>query len=160
MLQKRVIRIIAGVNRRTHCQPYFASLGILSLSDVFKYNVSLFMYKYFHRKLPSIFDIFQLNNEIHQHNTRQSQHLHQPKPKTEFGKRFFRYQRVLIWNNSYANLNVNVKIGLFKKTLKEHLLKSQLSKAYQFHFYLSMTSILFHGKYLIQIKQIIFGTFD
>ena len=124
LLQKRVIRVIAGVNRRTHCKPIFDSLEILSLTNIFKYNVSLFMYKFHHKTLPRIFDIFQRNSEIHQHNTRQSEMLHMPKPKTEHGKRSFRYQGVNIWNDVFENLNVNIKIGTFKKNLKNYLLKS------------------------------------
>ena len=124
LLQKRVVRIIAGVNRRTHCKPLFETLGILPLSDIFKYNVSLFMYKFHHKKLPRIFNIFQKNSEIHGHNTRQREMLHLPQPSTEYGRRSFRYRGVLIWNDIYEKLDVNIKIGTFKKNLKTHLLKS------------------------------------
>ena len=82
------------------------------------------MYKFHHKTLPRIFDIFQRNSEIHQHNTRQSEMLHIPKPKTEHGKRSFRYQGVNIWNDVFENLNVNIEIGTFKKNLKNYLLKS------------------------------------
>ena len=51
LLQKRVIRIIAGVNRRTHSKPIFQSLSILSVDKLYSYNMGLFMHKYHHRHL-------------------------------------------------------------------------------------------------------------
>ena len=121
-LQKRVIRIIGGVNRRADCIPIFTSLCILPLQDIFKYNVGFFMYKFYHGKLSQIFNIFQRNSEIHDHDTRQLLHL--PKPKTEYGKRSFRYQAVQIWNELYNHIRVDIKIGTFKKKMKSYLLKT------------------------------------
>ena len=123
LLQKRVVRIIAGVKRRTHCKPFFDSLGILSLSNIFRYNVSLFMYKFYHEMLPRIYNIFQKNSDVHDYNTRQSEMLHLPKPNTEYGKPSFRYRGALIWNDILEKLDVNIKIGTVKKNLKKHLLK-------------------------------------
>ena len=122
LLQKRVIRLIAGVNRRTHCKPFFDSLCILPVDQVYSYNVSLFMYKYHHGKLSQIFNIFEKNSSVHNYDTRQSLLLHPPKPKTELGKRTLRYQAVLIWNLVHCHLTVDTKIGTFKKHLKEFLL--------------------------------------
>ena len=125
ILQKRVVRLIAGVNRRTHSKPYFDSFCILPVDKVYSYNIGLFMYKYHHGWLSQIFDMFKRNSEVHNYSTRQIQLLHPPKPKTEFGKRSFRYQAVLIWNLVYHHLNVNIKIGTFKKNLKRYLLSTE-----------------------------------
>ena len=124
VLQKRIIRIIAGVNRRTSSKPIFDSLGILPIQKVFEYNISLFMYKFHHGQLPSIFDIFARNSDVHYHYTRQNELLHLPMPRKEYVKRSFRYQAVLIWNVVYAHVNVNIKIGTFKKHLKRYLVLS------------------------------------
>ena len=83
------------------------------------------MYKYHHGWLSQIFDIFQRNSDIHHHNTRQSQLLHVPKPKTELGKRSFRYQAVQLWNEVYRHIKVDIKIGTFKKHLKIYLINSK-----------------------------------
>jgi len=124
-LQKRVIRIIGGVNRRADCIPIFTFLCILPLQDIFKYNVGFFMYNISSwklGKLSQIFNIFQRNSEIHDHDTRQLLHL--PKPRTEYGKRSFRYQAVQIWNELYNHIRVDMKIGTFKKNLKSYFLKT------------------------------------
>ena len=124
LLQKRVIRLIAGVNRKTHSTPLFDSLCILTVEKLYSYNVGLFMYKYHHGWLSQIFDVFQRNSDVHYHDTRQSQFLHLPKPKTEMGKRSFCYQAVLVWNTAHRNLKINVKIGTFKKHFKKYLLEN------------------------------------
>ena len=80
------------------------------------------MYKYHHGRLSQIFDIFQRNPDIRYHDTRQFQLLHRPKPKTEREKRSFRDQAVRLWNKVYDHLDVNIKIGTFKKNLKHYLL--------------------------------------
>ena len=49
-LQKRVLRIIAGVDGRTPSKPVFDSLCILSISKIYEYNVSLFICKHHHRQ--------------------------------------------------------------------------------------------------------------
>ena len=81
------------------------------------------MYKFYHEMLPRIYNIFQKNSDVHDYNTRQSEMLHLPKPNTEYGKRSFRYRGALIWNDILEKLDVNIKIGTFKKNLKKHLLK-------------------------------------
>ena len=65
VLHKRIIRIIAGVNRREHTKPLFNNLRILTLSDLFSYNIGLFMYKYHHGWLPSVLDMFSKNSDVH-----------------------------------------------------------------------------------------------
>ena len=75
-LQKRIVRIIHGVHPRTHSMPLFKNLGILNVKQLFSYNVGLFMYKYSHHWLSSIFNMFTKNSDIHQYYTRQSELLH------------------------------------------------------------------------------------
>ena len=98
LLQKKAMRIILGVNQRTHSEPFFSSLCVLSVSNVFMSNIGLLMYKYNHGLLPNILDMFELNSTIHQYYTRQSNLLHVPSCRTELGKRCFRYKAVIIWN--------------------------------------------------------------
>ena len=124
ILQKKVIRIIAGVNKRVHSKPIFNDLCVLTVSNVFEYNIGLIMYKYHHGWLPTVLNMFEKNNDIHTHNTRQAQYLHTPKITSELGKMSFRFQAVKIWNNIYKFLNVDIKIGTFKKHLKTFLIKS------------------------------------
>lgn len=66
-LQKRAVRIICNVPRRTHCKPLFIKLGILSLPSI--YILSLLLYV--HTNL----EIFTVNSDVHSHNTRNKDSL-------------------------------------------------------------------------------------
>ena len=123
VLQKRIIRIIAGVNRREHTKPLFNDLRILTVNDLFEYNIGLFMYKHHHGWLPNVLNVFRKNSDIHDHDTRQANNLEIPKFDTGIGQRSFKYQAVKIWNNILKFLIVDIKIGTFKKYLKTYLIK-------------------------------------
>ena len=122
VLQKRIVRIISGVPRLTHTEPLFVKLGILTVNRLFKYNIGLLMYKYHHSMLPPVLDMFVKNCQVHSCNTRQSDHLHVPKCRTELSKMSFKYQAVMVWNHIYQSVDVNIGIGAFKRHLKSHLL--------------------------------------
>ena len=126
LLQKRVVRIISGVDRQTHTKPLFTSLGLLDINRLYSYNIGLMMYKFKHRNLPSIFDqYFVKNSDIHDYETRQSDFLHVPIFNTELGKRSFRFKAVSIWNEIYGNLSsVYIAISTFKMHLKKYLINS------------------------------------
>ena len=124
LYQKRIVRIICGVNRRTHSEQLFILLGVLPVKNIYMYNIGLLMYKYYHNDLPHVFDMFEKNVNIHQYSTCQSGMLHVPRCRTELGKMSFRYQALVIWNKIYSNIKVDVKIGTFKHHLKKYLLKN------------------------------------
>ena len=123
VLHKKIIRIIAGVNRREHTKPLFNDLRVLTINDLFAYNIGLFMYKHHHGWLPSVLNTFRKNSDIHDHNTRQAGYLEIPKFSSDLGKMSFKYQAVKIWNNIHKFLKVDIKIGTFKKHLKTYLIK-------------------------------------
>jgi hypothetical protein len=70
-LQKKIIRCITRSNFKAHTEPLFKELSILQLSNIYKYRVSLFMYKYCNNILPIAFhNMFTPYNNVH--NTRSS----------------------------------------------------------------------------------------
>ena len=124
VLQKRIIRIIAGVNRREHTKPLFSDLRIITVNNLYSYCVGLFMYKYYHDQLPEVLNIFTKNSEIHGYDTRQADHLQIPYFSSGIGNMSFKFQAVRIWNKILTFLKVKIKIGTFKKHLKTFLLKN------------------------------------
>ena len=58
ILQKKIVRIIHGVPSRTHTEPLFSELNILKVSNLYIYNIALFMYNLNYSKLPDIFPMF------------------------------------------------------------------------------------------------------
>ena len=53
-LQKRAIRVIAGVGRQEHTAPLFDSFNILTFREIYIYTVQLLVFKYHHDQLPEI----------------------------------------------------------------------------------------------------------
>ena len=65
-LQKRSVRIITHSHYRSHTEPLFSKLDILSFGKLVQYRISLTMFKFHHGLVPdSISYIFQLNSDVH-----------------------------------------------------------------------------------------------
>ena len=58
ILQKRAVRIINNSGHKSHTDPILKSENILKIADIHQLQVSLFMYDYHSRTLPSSFDGF------------------------------------------------------------------------------------------------------
>ena len=123
-LQKRIVRIMCGAPRNSHTEKLYKELNMMNVNGIFMYNVGLFMYKHHHNLLPSIFDVFESNDNIHNYQTRQSHLLHIPYCRTDLGKRSFTYQAVSVWNKLCQNIDVDVSVGVFKKHSKEYLINT------------------------------------
>ena len=120
MLQKKIVRIIHGVPPRTHTEPLFLVLNVLKVSNLYRYNIALFMYKLNNSMLPDIFPMFVHNYEIHNYETRQLKQFHIPMCHTNLTKMFIKYQGPLIWNDISSNVVANCSIGTFKKRAKTY----------------------------------------
>ena len=116
--------MIYGAPPRTPSLPLFKALDVLNLNELYDYNVGLLMYKLHHSMLPStISELFLLNKDFHNYFTRQSHLIHPPKVSTVLGKTSFKYNASLLWNKIMVALDVNNKIGTFKKHMKSFLLQ-------------------------------------
>ena len=66
VLQRRVNRIIAGVNRRTNTDIHCENFQILNVKEINMYVICLFMYRFHLHLLPEEFDLcFTLNRNVH-----------------------------------------------------------------------------------------------
>ena len=73
MLQKKVLRVIAGLPPRTHTDNLFVQFDIFPVKKLYVYTIGIVMYKYDNGMLPELFcDMFTLVNHIHDHETRQA----------------------------------------------------------------------------------------
>ena len=125
VLQKKIVRIMCCVNSRAHTDPLFHQLGILKISDINKYLIGKFVFKWYHRDLPSLFnDVFVAKADIHEYDTRGRQHqLHIPLVKTNLGKQNIRFRGAIIWNSIVqAHILPGVSDFVFSKSLKRLLM--------------------------------------
>ena len=76
VLQKRVIRINSAAEFRTHAADLFKRHRQLTLVDINKLQIAIFVFKSLTNLLPSVFmDYFKCNSELHRH-TRSANNLH------------------------------------------------------------------------------------
>ena len=91
----------------------------MKMHDVTSYLIVTFLFKFYQKKLPTIFDsMFRFNANIHDHFTRQSIELHVPMIKRTLTKMTIRYAGVILWNVFSKKLSLECTIDTFKKNLK------------------------------------------
>ena len=77
---------------------FFINLDILPFQKIVYHRISLMMYTFVNDMLPTaINELYVKNNEIHNYETRHSNHLHLP--RGIYTKNFV-YKSVQIWNSS------------------------------------------------------------
>ena len=81
VLQKKEVRIMTFSKFDEHSSPLFKKLNIIKLSDLIKYHISIFMFKFHNQLLPSVFNSYFTSVEnIHSYNTRATA-THYPRTK-------------------------------------------------------------------------------
>src|SRR6218665_1063951 len=77
LLRRKLFRLIAGVHYLATTPNLFYDLNILTVFDLYKFQLAIFMYNHQSRKLPPIFDdYFIANVTVHDHCTRSQFRLH------------------------------------------------------------------------------------
>ena len=125
ILQKRAIRIISNVDRFHHTASLFAKLKILKFKKINDYMMGLIMYKAHWEILPApVQSLFEKNETIHDHNTRQKFHL--PGPKSNLFQRTVAYKGVHVWHFILKNISIKCSFDRFKIRLKNLYLNSDI----------------------------------
>ena len=122
-IQKRAIRIVNHKHFLAHTNMLFFTNNVLKITDLFLYNVGIFMYKLSTKDLPDVFlPMFRRNNEIHTYPTRQRQSFHLPRTRTVFAQKTITYNGPRFWNDLPNELIVSPSFRIFKRKLKTFLL--------------------------------------
>jgi hypothetical protein len=121
-IQKMAIRMILNIKKGSSTKDECKSLLILRLPEIHLNAVAIFMFKFYHNMLPSLFDnFFTCNRDMHSYNTRNAKKLRTPLVKTSLAGKFIKKTGVMLWNKLDNVMNVDCKIGTFKKYLKTYL---------------------------------------
>jgi len=116
-LQKRVIRLMAGVNSRTSCRQLFKKLNILTLSSLYILEVTCFIRKHCQS--------LELNLNVHCHNTRRKTDIHKKSCRTNVYKTSVINMGTKIYNklpdymkeiDNYKSFRNKLKSFLFQHT--------------------------------------------
>ena len=123
--QKIALRIISNTPRRDSTIDFCRNHQIFRLPQIHQNAIGLFMYKLKNNLLPSIFsDFFSTNQDNHTHNTRNATNLRNRLSKTQVGAKFVTNTGVNFWNNLEISVTTTLKIGSFKKLLKDDIIST------------------------------------
>ena len=118
-LQNRAIRIITKSKIKIRITPQYVHLGILTLNDLYNFEIAKFMYQYVHDMLPLRFNYyFTYMHDAHSHTTRNStsKALAIKRFSTNRGQNSIKYKGPTIWN-SIPN---QFKLLTYRKFLREY----------------------------------------
>ena len=126
LLQKKIVRIMTFSTYCAHTAPIFKDLNILTIDKLVIHRIGIMMYKFSNGLLPTVLNsLYQKNNEVHTHNTRAKNLFH-----ISFGTQSFSSVSAKIWNALMAQIDSNVPLVKFKKSLKLFLLNNTLVISY------------------------------
>ena len=113
-LQKKCIRNIAYKSYNSHTDPLFKCLEILKFQDLFKYNCSVFMYKYGHGLQPKSF----ANMFIPCNNNDRTGDYKLQLCKGSFLDKFPSVFMPRVWNYNSNNIKHAMSLGSLKSQIK------------------------------------------
>ena len=126
VLQKRAIRIINNVPPQFNTDSFFQKFKILSVSDINKLQVAVFMYSYHSNLLPLTFrNLFIFNYAIHNYKTRTSKCLHLPLFKYNFSRTTVKFTGTKIWNELPNKIKNSKTLNQFRRLFKDFLLTNK-----------------------------------
>ena len=127
-IQRRAIRVISGLKRQDSVSKTFIDLKILTLKQLYAYNIQILMYKYYHGDLPHIFEqFFTLNNQIHQYNTKSKHNFHVAFGKSHQMATSIRIVGVRSFNHFKKTIEIKYKISTYKKHLKNIIISEGIN---------------------------------
>ena len=123
ILQKRVIRNICDAQYNCNTAPLFHELKVLTLFDLYDYQLGIFVYKFTAGMLPDVFtNLYMENSAYHSYGTRHRHHFSHPYSRTIRNSTHIRTTGVYLWNSLDHELRSAPSLYLFKKKYKLHLL--------------------------------------
>ena len=120
----KALRIITHSPPRAHTYPLFNIFKILNIFNIYKYQVSCFVFLHMQKLLPApLSSLFVLNSDCHQYLTRQKDNLHLQTHKYSFS---LRVQGPLIWNDIPLSLRNSLTLSSYKHKLRDYFQSSQV----------------------------------
>ena len=122
-LCNKILRVIFYRNNRANIDDLYKKYKILKIIDRYKFEVCCFVYKYFHKLLPTCFNnTFQFNSQICSRQTRSSNLLRPPSFTKTVCRQAISYRGALYWNELPSDIKSSTTFQKFKHNLKCHLL--------------------------------------
>ena len=128
VLQNKIVRIIAGVKPRESTGPLYDSLGIMKLTDLNKYLIARFMFRYCTNMVPKLFSSYFLRNyNVSSYDLRSANCFHLPLVATDLGKNGIRYRGPIVFNKLLIDgIDCTVSEAVFVNQLKRSIKTGKL----------------------------------
>ena len=109
-----------GKGHRAHTDPLFSALNILKFEDLFRYNCSCLIHKFFLNRLPDSFK----NKYLPFFIPNRTNSLQVSKPKNDFLKQLPAYFLPLVWNKNSPESKLLESHTTFKKSIYEEFISN------------------------------------
>src|SRR6218665_2351940 len=123
ILQKRSVRIIAGLPYNSHTDPIFKHFEILKLFQINLKQINEFMHRYSYSTLPTVFSNFFTPPAAHSYNTRNSSTIKHAFARTNSRKFSIRVAGPITWDELPRDIRSIPTLSLFKTKLNSWLIK-------------------------------------
>ena len=132
-LQKRAVRVITLSKYQAHTDPLFTKLRILKISDIYKVQTSVYMYKCKNNLLPVALinsNDFTVRNTL-AYNIRNPQQLELPFASHNTRRSSIKFAGPAIWNEMSKNIDFNVinNLTLFTNTIRDWCISNYCNNA-------------------------------
>ena len=132
ILQKKAIRCINKLYYNAHTEPLFIRNKILKLDDLYKFELSKFMFDCINGKLPyPILEFFITNATIHAHHTRQRNVPHVTQTFGIISERAVTHKGPKTWTEIPQTIRLHQTKNIFSR-----LLKTDYITKYNYMYYL------------------------
>ena len=122
ILQKKAIRYIHKSYYNAHTEPLFIRSKILKLDDIYKFELSKFMFDCINGLLPiPIREYFTINATIHTHYTRQRNIPHFPQTYGTISERSVTHKGPKTWSDIPQIIRLYANKKIFPRLLKKLL---------------------------------------
>ena len=126
-IQKRALRIISNSPHRSSTTPLLIKYNVLSVIDMYNFELGTFMFKQRNGLLPTVFDdLFSTHSDIHSLNTKHKHKLRLPLIKKVFCEKSIIYQGTKLWNEIDDDIKNETTVNRFRSKYKKHLIKNYL----------------------------------
>ena len=128
ILNKRAIRIINKKHMYHHTKPLMKNMKIFDIKDIYFYNIGIFMSKILNDECDNklYLNKFTLLSQHHSYTTRHSNCFQLPKYRLSLSQNSIFFQCAKFWNILPDKLKKCKSLNIFKRNLKEHLIKKYI----------------------------------
>jgi hypothetical protein len=125
ILQKRAVRNLCHLKYLAHTAPYFKSLKLLKIFDIYTLQVCQFMFKVTYNLLPpSFIENYKTNSDVHCYNTRKSKNYHILSVRTTKRSKSLTHNGPRIWNSLSNDIKLINSLPSFSKSVISSLLNT------------------------------------